>query len=88
MSEEAHLPKQNEQSCGTTETETIDWDAIFGTTKTLTRADLLDKLPDRSSRSIDRMLKEAYTNHILLKPKDGTYGLPDDDDLEAMARAA
>ena len=88
VSEEAHLPKQNGQSCGTTATETIDWGAIFGSAKTLTRAELIDKFPEASPRSVDRFLKEAYKNNILWKPKDGTYGLPDDDGLEAMAIAA
>jgi archaellum biogenesis ATPase FlaH len=78
VDETDHIARQDQSSGRKTAEEKIEWLTVFGSDKQLTRKQLLDRCPDISPRTVDRLIAKAVQpdNGQMVVVSHGVYALP------------
>lgn len=84
--ESVHIDRQD--ASGSSDDGKMDWKIIFGTEKTLTRKEIVERLKGvgTSERTADRLIKAAKDDQPgrLILDKHGVYSLPPEEGSETL----
>jgi ERCC4-type nuclease len=78
VDETDHIARQDQSSGRKTAEEKIEWLTVFGNDKQLTRKQLIERCPNISARTADRLIAKAVQpdNRQMVVVSHGVYALP------------